>query len=62
MAERATNFAGQFMRNALFGRIVPLQVMMTMQEIDVLLVEDSRPLERCRVLRLAGCAVTQLAI
>ena len=62
MAERAAHFTWQLVLNALLARIVPLQVVVTLLEIDILFVEDSSPLEGRRVLRLARGAVAELAI
>lgn len=40
---------------------IPLQVVMPFRKVDVCFVEDSSPLEWCRVLCLTRCTVTQLA-
>jgi hypothetical protein len=45
VAERASNFAGQFMFNAFLGGIVPFEVMMPVCEVDIFFVEYGRPLE-----------------
>lgn len=46
----AADFAGEFMGDGFFGRVVPFQVVMPMDKVDVRLVEDCGPLER------SGCA------
>lgn len=62
MAVATPHLARQLVLDALLRWIVPLQIMMTVCEVDVLLVEDGRPLERRGVLRLAGRAVAQLGV
>lgn len=47
VAEIAPHLAWELMADALVRGIVPLQVMMTREEIDVFLVENRSPLERC---------------
>jgi len=62
MAERAADLARQLVLDGLLGRIIPLQVVVAVGEVDVLLVEDGSPLEWCRMLGLASSAVAELAI
>lgn len=62
MAERAAHFTRQLVLHALLRRIVPLQIVVSVLEVYILLVEDGRPLERRRVLRLARPAVAELAV
>jgi len=47
VAERATNLAGKLVLDRLGARVVPLEVMVSVREVDILLVEDGGPLERC---------------
>lgn len=47
VAVRAAHFAGQLVLDALRGGVVPLEVVVAVGEVDVLLVEDGRPLEGC---------------
>jgi hypothetical protein len=47
MAERAADFAGQFVSDGFRGWIVPLQVVVAVDEVDVGFVEYSCPLKRC---------------
>jgi hypothetical protein len=47
VAERAANLAGKLVLNRLGARVVPFEVMVSVREVDVLLVEDGGPLERC---------------
>lgn len=62
MAERAADLARQLVLDGFLGRIVPLQVVVAIGEVDVLLVEDGSPLEWCRMLGLASSAVAKLAV
>lgn len=57
MAEVAADLAGELVLDRLLSGIIPLQVMMTVSEVDVVLVEDGGPLERSscrRQLKLAS--------
>jgi len=47
VAEVAADLAGQLVFNRLVGGVVPLEVVVTVCEIDVFLVEDGGPLEGC---------------
>ena len=47
MTVRAAHFTGQLVLNALLSRVVPLEIVVAMQEVDVILVEDGGPLEWC---------------
>lgn len=47
MAERAADFARQLVLDGLVCRIVPLKIVVAVREVDVILVEDCRPLEGC---------------
>jgi hypothetical protein len=47
MAERASHFAGKLVLDRLLRRVVPLEVVVAVGEIDVLLMEDGCPLEGC---------------
>jgi len=47
MAERAADLARQLVLDALTRRIVPLQIVVAVREVDVVLVEYGGPLERC---------------
>lgn len=47
VAEGAAYLAGQLVLDALVGRVVPLEAVMAVGEVDVLLVEDGGPLEGC---------------
>jgi hypothetical protein len=47
MAERAANLAGKLVFDRLLAGVIPLQVVVTIGEIDVILVKDSSPLEGC---------------
>ena len=47
VAERAADLAGKLVLDGLLGRVVPLKVVVAVGEVDVLLVEDSGPLEGC---------------
>lgn len=47
VAEGAANLAGKLVLNGLLARVVPLEVMVSVREVDVLLVENGGPLERC---------------
>jgi hypothetical protein len=62
VAEGAAHFARQLVRDGLGAGVVPLEVVVAVREVDVLLVEDGRPLERRAVLRLTGRAVAVLAV
>lgn len=42
----AAHLAWQLVLNGLLGRIVPLQIVVAVAEVDVFLVEDGGPLER----------------
>lgn len=48
------------MLRRLLRTLIPTQIMMSMRKIDVLLVENRRPLERCTMQDLTGCAVAEL--
>jgi len=61
-AESAGDFARKFVFDALFGRLVPAEVVDAVGEVDVGFVEDCGPLEGCPVESLAGCAMTVLGI
>lgn len=45
VAVRAADLARQLVLDALVGRVVPLKVVVAVLEVDVVLVEDGRPLE-----------------
>jgi hypothetical protein len=45
VAERAADLAGQLVLGGLGGRVVPLEVVVAVLEVDVILVEDGSPLE-----------------
>ena len=45
VAVRAAHFAGQLVLDALVGGVVPLEVMVAVEEVDVLFVKDGGPLE-----------------
>lgn len=47
VAERAADLARKLVLDALVGRVIPLQVVMAVEEVDVVLVEDGGPLEWC---------------
>lgn len=47
VAVGAANFARQLVLDGLGGRVVPLQVVVAVFEVDVVLVEDGGPLEGC---------------
>jgi len=47
VAEGAAHLAGQLVLDALVGRVVPLEAVVAVGEVDVLLVEDGGPLEGC---------------
>ena len=47
VAVRAPDLTRQLVLDALVGWVVPLKIMVAVQEVDVLLVEDGSPLERC---------------
>jgi hypothetical protein len=47
VAVGAANFAGELVLDRLLGRVIPLEVVMAVGEVDVLLVEDGGPLEWC---------------
>jgi hypothetical protein len=46
VAEGAANFAGQLVLGGFGGRVVPLEVVVAVFEVDVVFVEDGGPLER----------------
>lgn len=56
----ASHLARQLVFLRLGGGIIPLQIMMSMLEIDVLLVKDCCPLKGRCVLSLTGCAMAEL--
>lgn len=56
MAERAADFAGEFVLDGFLGWIVPFEIMVAICEVDVFFVEDGSPLEGC------GWRVSTLAI
>lgn len=45
MTVAAANFTRQLMLDTLAGGIVPLQIVMSMREVDIRLVEDCSPLK-----------------
>jgi len=47
VAEGAADLAGEFVLDALVGRVVPLEVVVAVREVDIVLVEDGGPLEGC---------------
>ena len=47
VAVGAANLAGKLMLNRLGAGVVPLEIMVSVREVDVFLVEDGSPLERC---------------
>jgi hypothetical protein len=47
VAVRGANFAWQLLLDGLLGRVVPLEIMVPVGEVDVLFVENSGPLEWC---------------
>lgn len=47
VAEGAANLAWKLVLDRLLARVVPLEVMVSVREVDVLLVENGGPLERC---------------
>jgi hypothetical protein len=51
VAKGAADLARKLVLDGLLGRVVPLEVMVAVGEVDVILVEDSGPLEGC------GCGV-----
>lgn len=53
MAVRAADFAGELVFDALGCWIIPLEVVVAVQEVDVVFVEDRCPLER------SSCAIGQ---
>lgn len=59
---RAPHLTRQLVLDALIRRIIPLQIMMPVREIDICFVEDGSPLERRGVLRLARRAVAELGV
>ena len=59
MAEAAPHFAWQLVLVALGRWIIPLQIMVSVGEVDVVLLEDGSPLEWCGMLRLACRAMAQ---
>ena len=59
MAEAAPHFAWQLVLVALGRWVIPLQIMVSIGEVDVVLLEDGSPLERCGMLCLAGSAMAQ---
>ena len=59
MAEAAPHFAWQLVLVALGRWVIPLQIMVSVGEIDVVLLEDGSPLEWCGMLRLACSATAQ---
>lgn len=42
--------------------VIPLEIVVTMREVDILLMKDGCPLEGCGVLGLASGAVAELAV
>lgn len=47
VAEGAANLARKLVLDRLLAGVVPLEVMVSVDEVDVLLVENGGPLERC---------------
>lgn len=47
MAEGAANLARKLVLDRLLARVVPLEVMVSVREVNVFLVENGGPLERC---------------
>jgi hypothetical protein len=47
MAVGAADFAGELVLDRLLSGVVPLKVVVAIGEVDVILVEDSGPLEGC---------------
>lgn len=58
----ASHLARQLVFLRLGGGIIPLQIMVSMLEVDVLLVKYCSPLKGCCVLSLTGCAMAELGI
>lgn len=50
------------MFNRFLSGVVPFQIMVTVGEVDVLLVENGGPLEGCSMLSLTGSTMAQLAV
>jgi hypothetical protein len=46
VAERTADLAGQLVLGGFGGRVVPLEVVVAVFEVDVVFVEDGGPLER----------------
>lgn len=45
MAEGAADLAGELVLDGFVGRVVPFQVVVAVEEVDVFFVEDGGPLE-----------------
>lgn len=62
MTVAAPNFAGKLVLDGLLSRVVPLEIVMAMREVDVVLLENRSPLKWSSMLRLTSRAMAQLAI
>lgn len=68
VAEAAAHLAGKLVLYALLRRVVPLQVVVSVREVDVFFVEDGGPLEGCGYTigfvssRLSSCVQCMRAI
>ena len=58
MAVRAADFAWELVLDGLLSGVVPFEVVVAVGEVDVCLMEDSGPLERCS----CGVSVLVLAV
>jgi hypothetical protein len=59
VAEGAAHFAGQLVLDGFFRRVVPLEVVVAVGEVDVLLVEDGGPLEGSGCTACVSCSLME---
>jgi hypothetical protein len=62
VAERAADLARQLVFGGFGGRVVPLEVVVAVFEVDVVFVEDGGPLERCGCESLSQISITSMAV
>ena len=62
MAVGAADLAWQLVLDRLIGRVVPLQIVVAVEEVDVVLVEDGGPLERSSYRNTSAVSHTSIAL
>lgn len=62
VAEGTADLAGQLVLGGFGGRVVPLEVVVAVFEVDVVFVEDGGPLERCSWKRELAFSISSMAV